>query len=173
MKYFLALSVFILGLAISIKSVASSEPVTKCVSDEGNGTKGGCEKKSKDWTHKRLEQVAAILPEPQKNPAQIVRPTTVKLISPKFLSPVSGTTAKLEWSDSAGAKFYHIQVSKDAGFNNRSMYLADEKWVKGNSFDVSNLESGQKYFWRVAAVNNDNDSMFTKSLFISSAFETK
>ena len=157
MKYILAFSVFILGLAIGTKSVASTESAPS----------------AKDWTHKRLEQVAAILPEPQKNSAQSARPAAVKLISPKFLSSVSGATVKLEWADSSGAKAYHIQVSKDAGFNNRSMSVTDEKWVKGNSFEVSNLEAGHKYFWRVAAVNNENDSMFTKSLFVSSAFETK
>jgi hypothetical protein len=130
-------------------------------------------KSSKDWTHKRLEQVAAILPEKQPDKKLADRPDKVKLTSPKFLSAISGTAVKLEWTEAAKANFYHVQVSKDAGFNNRSMYVADEKWVKGTSFDVSNLETGHKYFWRVAAVNSENDSQFTKSLFTSSAFETK
>jgi hypothetical protein len=187
MKYFLALSVFILGLSLGVKSTANEEHAAapahqdsevckpeenaKCDQKHTAGTHDS--KKSKDWTHKRLEQVAAIMPQPVKNPEQADRPSPVKLVSPKFLSSVSGTAAKLQWTDSSRAKAYHIQVSKDAGFNNRSMYVADEKWVKDTTFDVSNLEPGQKYFWRVAAVNDENDSMFTKSLFVSSAFEVK
>jgi hypothetical protein len=167
MKYFLAFCVFILALGAGIKSIAAG----KAAPTEASHAEYG--KKSKDWTHKRLEQIAAVLPEPTADKTKVVKPVHVKLLSPQFLAAISGTSAKLEWTDSKGSKFYHIQVSKDAGFNNRSMYVADDKWVKGTSFEVSNLEAGQKYFWRVAAVNNENDSMFTKSLFVSSAFETK
>ncbi len=182
MKYFLAFCVFILALGAGIKSVASDKaaPSEVCKpeenkdcsakKDESHSAHGA---KSKDWTHKRLEQVAAILPEPTADKTKAAKPDSVKLVSPQFLTSISGTTTKLEWTDSKGSKFYHVQVSKDAGFNNRSMYVADDKWVKGTSFEVSNLEAGQKYFWRVAAVNNENDSMFTKSLFVSSAFQTK
>ncbi len=180
MKYILALFAFIIALSLSIQTVANSESEdSKACKPEENKKCGPAShdapnaKNSKDWTHKRLEQVAAILPEKQQDKNQVMVPEKTKLISPKFLSVISGTTTKLEWSETKGAKFYHIQVSKDAGFNNRSMYVADEKWVKGTSFEVTNLEVGQKYFWRVAAVNNENDSMFTKSLFASSAFETK
>jgi hypothetical protein len=194
MKYIIAFTVFILALGFGAKTLANSEQSstaaqatdseickpnadTKCSEKSAEHSAHTEKKSSKDWTHKRIEQVAAILPEKQKNPELTVRPLTVKLVSPKFLSAVSGTAAKLEWVDSSDeahkAKFYHVQVSKDAGFNNRSMYVADEKWVKGTTFDVSGLEAGQKYFWRVAAVNNENDSMFTKSLFVSSEFETK
>ena len=190
MKYLLAFSVFILGLTFGIKSIANSEHASsattktdseickptenaKCETKHENETYEQHSKNSKDWTHKRLEQVAAILPEKQADKKLANRPEKVKLVSPKFLSAISGTTAKLEWTEASGANFYHVQVSKDAGFNNRSMYVADEKWVKGTSFDVTNLEAGHKYFWRVAAVNSENDSQFTKSLFTSSAFETK
>lgn len=194
MKYFLALCVFILALSYGAKTLANNEQSstagkmtdseickpnadTKCSDKAAEQSKHAEKKSSKDWTHKRIEQVSAILPEKQKNAELAVRPLNVKLISPKFLSVVSGTTTKLEWADSADdahkAKFYHVQVSKDAGFNNRAMYVADEKWVKGTSFEASNLEAGHKYFWRVAGVNNENDSSFTKSLFTSSAFEVK
>lgn len=183
MKYFLAFCVFILALGAGIKSVASDKaapPAEVCKPEENKDCSAKTEEsqaahgtKSKDWTHKRLEQVAAILPQPTADKTKATKPENVKLVSPQFLTTVSGATIKLEWTDSKGAQFYHIQVSKDAGFNNRSMYVADDKWVKGTSFEVSNLEAGQKYFWRVAAVNNENDSMFTKSLFVASAFQTK
>lgn len=127
----------------------------------------------KDWTHKRLQQVASILPEKTKTEGLDALPEKVKLVAPKFLSKVSAGAVKLEWTEVKGVKNYHVQISKDAGFNNRSMYVAEDKWVKGTSFEVKDLEPGVKYFWRVASVNPEQESQFTKSLFVSSAFETE
>lgn len=192
MKFILAICVFFL-LATGSKSMANTtnteqsskeapaQETEVCKPDENKKCdtaheatvhNGHGKTSSKDWSHKRETQVAAIMPEKQKDAAQSNRPAAVKLVSPQFLAQIAGNSAKLEWTADSKAKFYHIQVSKDAGFNNRSMYVADEKWVQGTSFEVTNLEPGKKYFWRVAAVNNENDSMFTKSLFVSSAFET-
>lgn len=126
----------------------------------------------KDWSHKRQEQVAHIFPEHDKNKAAVMRPEKVQLTSPAFLAKVAGTSVKLEWTAAGGAQNYHVQVSKDAGFNNRSMYVAEDKMVAGTSFEVSNLEPGVKYFWRVAAHNKNQESSYTKSLFVSSSFET-
>lgn len=126
-----------------------------------------------DWSHKRQEQVGAIFPTKQSDKTKAVLPAKVKLSSPKFLEKVSGDTVKLEWTASEGAKTYHIQVSKDAGFNNRSMYVAEDKKFAGTSFEVKGLEAGVKYFWRVAAVNGDQESSFIKSPFTSSEFEVK
>lgn len=126
----------------------------------------------KDWSHKRHEQVTNIYPEIEKNKAAIMRPEKVKLVSPAFLTKVSGPSVKLEWTAASGAQNYHVQVSKDAGFNNRSMYVAEDKFVNATSFEVGNLEPGVKYFWRVASYNKNQESTYTKSLFVSSAFET-
>lgn len=157
MKFLFVLFTF----GFSLVSVASSSGSSNSHSE------------SKDWSHKRQEQVAAIMPEKTANKSVTQRPSTVKLKSPQALSTISGATAQLEWENSDQVQFYHVQVSKDAGFNNRSMYVADDKWVKGTTFEITNLEPGQKYFWRVAAVKTDNDSQFTKSLFVNSSFQTK
>lgn len=186
MKMTISFFVFILTLSLGIKSVASEQAAT-CKPEENKncaemanehgakaaGAHDAHGKKGKDWTHKRLEQVAAVLPQPTANKEVVQRPAKVNLVAPKFLSTISGTSAKLEWAEVTGATHYHVQVSKDAGFNNRSMYVADEKFVKGTSFEVTGLEAGHKYFWRVSAINDKNDSMYIKSLFNSSAFEVK
>ncbi len=181
MKTSLSFCVFILGLLITVhfaqaeetnhaadNSMCSSEKDAKC-DDKAPSAKG----KNKDWTHKRLEQVAEVMPQPVKDPSRSYKPSLVKLTSPKFLSTVNGSEVKLEWTKSENAKVYHIQVSKDAGFNNRAMYLANNNAVVENSFEVKNLEPNTKYFWRVAAYNGEMKSGFTKSLFTSSAFKTK
>lgn len=134
-------------------------------------TKGG--KASADWSHKRHKQVGQIYPGHPVNKDGVLRPEKVQLTAPKFLEKVAASNVKLEWQSAGRAQHYHIQVSKDAGFNNRSMFVAEDKWVSGNSFEVSNLEPGVKYFWRVAAHNKDQESMYNKSLFVSSAFEAQ
>lgn len=129
--------------------------------------------KNKDWSHKRAEQVAAVLVQPKADTTKSNRPAAVKLTSPAFLSKVAGTSVKLTWTKSDLAKTYHLQVSKDAGFNNRSMYVVNENKLADTSFEVTNLEPNTKYFWRVAAFNEDLMTQFTKSAFTFSEFTTK
>ena len=171
MKYLSALAVFFLVLGFNVVTVAGdgAHDGAAEVTHDNHGEK---QSPNKDWSHKRQEQVGKIFPEIAKNVEATARPSDVKLTSPQFLSKISGSSVKLEWAEAANATNYHVQISKDAGFNNRSMYLAEDKWVEGTSFDVANLEPGVKYFWRVAAVNKKNDSQYTKSVFTSSAFET-
>lgn len=178
--------VFILGLALTINFAQAADSAHKatdasvCTADnkdakcDDHATDTHSKKsKNKDWTHKRLEQVAAVLPQPVEDKSKSDTPSVVKLIAPKFLSTISGTDVKLEWTKSENAKVYHVQVSRDAGFNNRSMYVANNNAVTETSFEVKNLEPNTKYFWRVAASNSEMKEGFTKSNFTSSAFTTK
>ena len=171
MKYLSALAVFFLVLGFNVVTVAGdgAHDGTTAEAHHGHSKKAG---PNVDWSKTRHKQVEKIFPELTKNSEATAKPLDVTLTSPKFLSKVSGPTVKLEWEETQNATSYHIQISKDAGFNNRSMYAAEDKWVKGTSYEVTNLEPGVKYFWRVAAVNKDKDSQYTKSLFTSSAFET-
>ena len=200
MKILVALTTFLLVLGFNLKSVAEeahkAEDAVSCSKEDagkdcateghaaeaGHGAHGSAEthagKKpgygaNYDWSHKRQEQVAAIFPEKKTDQTKSTHLAKVKLESPKFLAKVSGESVKLEWAPSEGAKTYHVQVSKDAGFNNRSMYVAEDKFVTGTSFEVKGLEAGVKYFWRVAASNNEQESMYTKSAFAFSEFEVK
>lgn len=179
--------VFILGLVLTINFAQASEPAhqaadaTMCSSekdtncdDKAHANDTHAKKgKNKDWTHKRLEQVAAVLPQPVDDKSKADKPSVVKLTSPKFLSTINGTDVKLEWTKADSAKVYHVQVSRDAGFNNRAMYVANNNNVTETFFEVKNLEPDTKYFWRVAASNNEMKDGYTKSNFTSSAFTTK
>jgi hypothetical protein len=180
--------VFILGLVLTINFAQAADTAHKatdasiCTADNKDAkcddqthasdvhAKKG---KNKDWTHKRLEQVAAVLPQPADDKTKADKPANVKLTSPKFLSTINGVDVKLEWTKVDNAKVYHIQVSKDAGFNNRAMYVVNNNAVTETSFEIKNLEPDTKYFWRVAASNNEMKDGFTKSNFTSSAFSTK
>lgn len=177
------LFVFILGLVLASFTFAGEEHASGhddsgvCSTDkEANCESHGDHKRSgknKDWTHKRLEQVAEVLPQPMEDKSKSDKPDMVKLSAPKFLAIVNGTDVKLEWTKSDKAKVYHLQVSKDAGFNNRSMYVVNNNALTETSFQVTGLEPHTKYFWRVAAQNSDLKDSFTKANFTSSAFSTK
>jgi hypothetical protein len=196
MKFLVAVAAFLLVLGFNLKSVAeeahktadavscSTAEAGKDCATEGHAAEaahGGGHADGKkagyganyDWSHKRHEQVGSIFPELTKKAGAATVPAKVKLSSPKFLEKVSGDTVKLEWNASEGAKNYHVQVSRDAGFNNSSMYVAEDKFVAGTSYEVKGLEAGVKYFWRVAATNGDQESTFTKSPFAFSEFEVK
>lgn len=199
MKILVALAAFLLVLGLNLKSVAeehaapadtvscSKEDAGKdCAEGDhakaGHDTHGAADshdgKKpgygaNYDWSHKRQEQVAAIFPTKEKKDGANLAPAKVKLSSPKFLEKVSGDAVTLTWNASEGATTYHVQVSKDAGFNNRSMYVVEDKKLAATSLEVKGLEKGVKYFWRVAAVNGEQESTFTKSGFAFSEFEAK
>lgn len=169
MKILVALAAFLLVLGFNLKSVAESAAPA---GHDAHGKKAG-HGANYDWSHKRQEQVAAIFPTKQKKDGFNVVPAKVKLAAPKFLEKVSGDSVTLAWNASEGATTYHVQVSRDAGFNNRSMYVVEAKKLAATSLEVKGLEAGVKYFWRVAAVNGNQESTFTKSGFAFSEFEVK
>ena len=154
MKLVFALVVFFLALGLTFKTVAAGT---------GGGSHGG--------GHGDLSaRMNSLFPEKQKNPAVGTAPRQTKLVSPKFMSKVPGGAVKLEWSETAGATNYHVQVATDPNFK---WVILNNHFAKGTSIDFSTAEAGKRYFWRVAAVKDDNISMHTKSNFVSSAFDTK
>lgn len=157
MKFVITAFVFILALSITPKVLAA---------DTGKAGHG-----SKEDHHEKLgKEMNSLFPQKQKDAGFSVPPSVVKLTSPKFLAKVSGATAKLEWAAATGATSYHVQVATDPNFK---WLVANELWVKTTSFEATQLEADKKYYWRVAAVKGENDSMFTKSLFVNSAFATQ
>lgn len=170
MKKTLVLSLFITFSAFANSPSHESSPAcdskqtTDCSSDahstDGHGS-----------GHNDLSaRMNSLFPQPEKNPAVSNRPLPVKLSSPSFLSSVSAGSVKLEWAPSEGASAYHVQVATDPQFK---WLVINETAVKGNNYDFTKAEAGKQYFWRVAATKYENVSMFTKSLFTSSAFEVK
>ncbi len=175
MKFVIAAFVFILALGLTYKSVASETET--CTSDkqehctESKAVDHGKTKFHGGAEEERLgEKMNSLFPPKQPNPQLSDRPEIVKLNSPKFLSEVTASSVKLEWAPVTNASNYHVQVATDPNFK---WLVANDHWVKTNSFDATQLEPGKRYYWRVAAVKSENDAMFTKSLFVSSAFNTK
>jgi len=81
---------------------------------------------------------------------------------PTLLNPpnnVNGITLNpvLSWASAPTATRYHLQVSSDIGFN---VKLVDNPNLTSNSYQLSGLENGTKYYWRVSAINEGGSSAF-------------
>ncbi len=171
MRLALAAFVFILALGLGYRTVASelevctAEKTDHCTEKKEVGHHTEADSKEE----KVFEKMNSLFPERQKNAIQSERPLVVKLTAPQFLAKISGTAAKLEWSVVQGATHYHVQVATDPNFK---WLVANDYWVKTNSFNATSLEPDRKYYWRVASIKDTNDAMFTKSVFVSSLFST-
>ena len=124
-----------------------------------SGGHGGSGKAHRDNT--------ALFPPHVADKSLSTAPAQAKLTAPAFMAKVSTDTQKLEWSASPTADSYHLQVATDANFK---WLLVDDHWVKSTNYELKGLEKGKHYYWRVAAVKSDNDSMSLKSNFVSSMF---
>lgn len=73
----------------------------------------------------------------------------------------------LRWQAAENADVYHVQVAKDPAFK---WLVKNEQNVQGTSLEVSELEQGNNYWWRVAARKPANDPKYTKGFFSRSSF---
>lgn len=99
-----------------------------------------------------------------------ILPGKVVLSEPAPLAKVPAGTITLKWKPASGATVHHIQVATDPRFK---WMVIENANVSGDSFEVSNLQAGQQYFWRVAGRSPDNDAAWTHGYFTSSSFEVK
>ena len=58
----------------------------------------------------------------------------------------------LEWTSNGESAYYHLQVSDKIGMSN---LVIEEKNLQENSYELHGLEAGEKYYWRVAAGDED------------------
>jgi len=108
--------------------------------------------------------------QPRSNMKNSEIPYQIQLLEPQALGTVSGTSVALRWRAITNASVYHVQVAKDPMFK---WLLANEYNVKDNSFEVSNLEAGHQYFWRVAGRRPDNSPGWTHGPFSFSSFSVQ
>lgn len=153
MKILVSVLAIALTFALTSKSLASEE-----AHGEGHGG------------HEQLaEKMNSLFPPKQADMEAQKIPAKPELSSPAYFTAVKGDTVKLEWKAAQGAQVYHVQVATDANFK---WLVAEDQTHKETSFEVTKLEAGKHYFWRVASVRPDNWKTFRKSFFASSMFET-
>jgi len=184
MKFLVAIAAFIATIALTTQTLANHSADHKSGTDKhdnsGQPVKGEVEQAKKNVEANKeaahgeghgglAEKMNSLFPTKQANTALADRPSVVEIKSPAFLSSVGSGPVKLEWNEVKGATDYHLQVATDPNFK---WLVVNEKFVKEHSFNFT-AEAGKRYFWRVASYNGGNTNSFTKSNFVSSAFNVK
>lgn len=130
----------------------------------------GMASSASDSAHGNKKDPGTLFPQPKMNKSKSTPPGKTELIDPSFMAQIPGTSVTLKWNAVETAENYHLQVATDATFK---WLKVDDNFVKKPSYDLTQLESGKTYYWRVAAVKNSNDPMYIKGQFETSSFEVK
>lgn len=87
--------------------------------------------------------------------------------APLLMTPKAGDGFLLEssvsfsWAKQQSIDAYHLQISRDPGFSD---LLLDKQNIKGNQLDITEEMKVGKYYWRIAATDQDGDGPFSDSL---------
>ena len=111
----------------------------------------------------------SLFPQPKQNKDKSTPPAKATLSEPAFMAKITGAKATLKWSAVSGAENYHLQVATDPNFK---WLKVDDQFQKNTTYELTGLEAGKSYYWRVAAVKNSNDAMYIKGDYEKSMFET-
>lgn len=110
-----------------------------------------------------------LFPPPKNDVSKSDRADKPELVAPAFFAKIGDSKVKLEWKESAKAEAYHVQVATDPNFK---WLVKEEEMYKGTSLEVTGLEAGKHYFWRVSGERPDNKAGHTHGAFASSMFAT-
>lgn len=97
-------------------------------------------------------------------------PQKAEGLEPAWYSVIEGSTVTLKWTAAVGADSYHLQVATDPKFK---WLVVNEHFFKGTQYELSGLESGKHYFWRVAGMKSDNEAYYLHGPFAGSMLEAK
>lgn len=70
----------------------------------------------------------------------------------------SKTSVYLEWAAAVAAKTYELEYATKKEYFNGSNQVTKQTGIETTQYDLSGLESGQEYFFRVRAVNDKGES---------------
>lgn len=110
-----------------------------------------------------------LFPPPKNDLSLSERPQKPELKSPAFFQKISDSKVTLEWAAVPNAEAYHVQVATDPNFK---WLVKEEEMFKGTSLEVTGLEGGKHYFWRVSGERPGNKPSHTHGVFASSMFAT-
>ena len=108
-----------------------------------------------------------VMPQPVADTSKSNPPLPTKIIEPKFMSKINGTSATLKWEEVEGSEYY-LQVSTDPKFK---WLVVDTPNMTKTEYQLNNLEVGKQYFWRVYTQKPKNWAGYTKGPFVKSMFQ--
>ena len=81
-------------------------------------------------------------------------------------SASSETSVYLEWGAVSSATSYEIEYATDKYYFDNSDQTTTKSGIENNHYDISGLESGDEYFFRVRAVNNEGSSAWSEPVSV-------
>ncbi|MCK4664220.1 MAG: PKD domain-containing protein [Bacteroidales bacterium] len=88
--------------------------------------------------------------------ASLPTPEYFTLIEPENNLVTADNPITFSWNNSAGAYFYKLQIATDSSLNN---IVTEKENILSNSYNISGLDAGKTYYWRVYAYNICCDSI--------------
>jgi hypothetical protein len=82
------------------------------------------------------------------------RPQPPVQLKPLPAQVFRATAPQLQWTDSAEADHYHLEISTDKNF---TRLLVDQKDVRDTKFDTSQWSDTQTYYWRLTSIAADGE----------------
>ena len=79
----------------------------------------------------------------------------------KSVKATSETSVYLEWSTVTGATSYDIEYATKKDYFDRTDQTAKKTGIEVGYFELTGLETGEEYFFRVRAVNSKGESAWT------------
>jgi hypothetical protein len=91
------------------------------------------------------------------------RKFTSAIVSPMLIAPGNKENGvlipvTLKWQQVAGAQSYNVLLSNNMAFTN---LLIDTSGIAGSELQVSTLEKGKKYYWKVASFDQDGTGLYS------------
>ena len=96
--------------------------------------------------------------------SQTVTPIPAAVSSITRYESASETSVYLEWEASATAKTYDIEYTDNKNYFDTTDQTTTKTGIENTRWEVTGLESGKEYFFRVRAVNDSGPSAWTSEL---------
>jgi len=90
-----------------------------------------------------------------------VKPVPAKPANITSLKATSETSIRIEWSEAVGAETYEIEYTTKQEYFDGSDQVTSQSGIKTTYYEKTGLETGQKYYFRVRAVNSEGESAWT------------
>jgi hypothetical protein len=110
-----------------------------------------------------------LFPPPKADLSLGERPDRPELTAPAFFQKIGDSKVTLEWKAVPNAESYHVQVATDPAFK---WLVKEEQLYKGTTLELTGLEGGKHYFWRVSGMKPENKNGHIQGVFSSSMFAT-